>query len=197
MASVTYATWYAGTDWEQSSGPFCNRKFAESDLWPIDNNALGAKDVLADGDHPVVAISSTRTTADGRPQTLTGVVVSYDAVALIAVVNVAHCVIVRDYVSNIDGYNGAVSNSWEAAPIIGQPVYIDDSADLGAGCTMSMSAANSAGDANPLAGWLMYCQDEYYDRYISGAGQSAVSFDWDTDEDNEYLVCVLLTPSTP
>jgi len=147
MASVTYATWYSGTDWEQSSGPFCNRKFAESELWPIDDNAIAQKDVLANGDHPVVAIGG-RTAADGRPQNLTGVVISYDATALIAVVNVAHCFIVRDYVSNISGYNGAAPNAWEAAPVIGQPVYIDDSAALGAGCTMSMSAANSAGVNN-------------------------------------------------
>ena len=198
MASVTYATWYSGTDWEQSSGPFCNRKYAEGDLWPIDDNAIAQKDVLADGDHPVVAIGG-RTTADGRPQNLTGVVVSYDATALIAVVNVAHCFIVRDYVSNISGYDGAgTSNAWEAAPVIGQPVYIDDSNNLGAGCTMSMSALNENDVANPLAGWLMYCQDEYYDRYISGAGQSAHWPEvWDDDEDNEYLVCVLLTPATP
>lgn len=198
MASVTYAVWYTGTDWEQSSGPFCNRQFAEGDLWPIDDNAIAQKDVLADGDHPVVAIGG-RTTADGRPQNLTGVVISYNAVALLVEVNVAHCFIVRNYVSNIYGYDGqGTSNAWEDAPVIGQPVYIDDSNNLGAGCTLSMAATNENGVANPLAGWLMYCQDEYYDRLISGAGQSATwPLSWDDDEDNEYLVCVLLSPSTP
>lgn len=202
MASVTYATWYSGTDWQGSSGPYCDRKFAESDLWPIDDNCVagaGGKDTLADGDHPVVAIGG-RTTADGRPRNLTGVVVSYDEDALQATVNVAHCVIVRDYVSNIIGYaaQGAAPDDWEAAPIIGQPVYVDDSAALGAGCTLSMSNQNSAEVANPLAGWLMYCQDEYIDSGIGGPNASAQwPKSWDTDEDNEYLVCVLLSPSTP
>lgn len=198
MASVTYSTWYAGTDHQQSSGPYCNRKFAESDLWPIDDNAVAQKDVLANGDHPVVAIGG-RTTADGRPQNLTGVVVSYDADALQAVVNIAHCVIVRDYVSNIYGYDGqGVSNAWEAAPILGQPVYIDDSDNLGAGCTMSMAATNESGLANPLAGWLMYCQDEYIDSGVGGPNSDATfPLSWDDDEDNEYLVCVMLSPATP
>ena len=67
----------SGSDWQQSSGPHIMVDVHEANIWPIaDNSVSGAKDALADGLHPVVAIGG-RTAADGRPLNLTGVVVSY------------------------------------------------------------------------------------------------------------------------
>lgn len=195
---TTYAEFNSGTAIQDTSGPECNRKFEEDVIWPIDNNAVGAKDVLADGLHPVVAIGG-RTTADGRPNNITGIVVSYNATSDIAVVNIASCQIVRVYVSNIYGYpgGGGAANDWEDAPIIGQPVYVDDSDDLGAGCTLSMSDQNETDIANPLAGYLMYCQDEYVDYYIGGAQDDEWGPTWSNIATEEHLVCVLLTNATP
>jgi len=194
---ATYAEFYGGVDWQQSSGPQCNRKFEEDVIWPIaDNSGSGAKDALADGLHPVVAIGG-RTVADGRPNNITGVVVTYDATSDIAVVNIASCQIVRAYVSNIIGYNGGAANAWEAAPVIGQPVYVDDSDDLGQGCTLSMSASNDAAVANPLAGYLMYCQDEYVDYPIGGSNSTEWGPTWSGIASEEHLMCVLLTNATP
>jgi len=195
---TTYAEFNSGTNIQDSSGPSCNRKFEEDVLWPIDDNAVGAKDVLADGLHPVVAIGG-RTVADGRPLNITGIVVSYNAVSDIAVVNIASCQIVRAYVSNVRGYpgGGVAANDWEDAPVIGQSVYVDDSDDLGAGCTLSMSDQNEIDLANPLAGYLMYCQDEYVDHPIGGSNSTEWGPTWSDDTSEEHLVCVLLTNATP
>ncbi len=192
MCPVSFTS---GSDWQQSSGPEVDRKVHEADLWPIDDNANGAKDVLEDGLHPVVAIGG-RTEEDGRPENLTGVVKTYNEDAEIAVINIADGAIVRAYVSNITGYTpGANAVSWETAPIIGQPVYVDDSDDLGAGVTLSLSPLNqdNPGLPNPLAGWLFYCQDEYAD---FGVGGPNVTTGWPptwTGSSIETLVCVLLT----
>jgi hypothetical protein len=192
-----FTVWYTGTDWQQSSEQPCHVKVHEDALWPIDDNAIAQKDVLADGDHPVVAIGG-RTAADGRPQNLTGVVLTYDADATQAVVDVCPSRIVRSYVSNILTYAQGAPATWEAAPALGQPVYVDDSDDLGAGTTLSMAAANTTGVNNPLAGWLFYCQDEYADSGVGGANATdAFPRSWTADADAEYLVCVLLAPSTP
>jgi hypothetical protein len=193
-----YSVWYTGTDWEQSSEQPCHVKVQEPHIWPIaDNSVSGVKDALANGDHPVVAIGG-RTAADGRPQNLTGVVLSYDASATQAVIDVCPSRIVRAYVSNILTYAQGAPATWEAAPALGQPIYVDDSDDLGAGTTLSMASANTAGVDNPLAGYLFYCQDEYVDSGVGGPNSSATfPLSWTADADAEYLVCVLLTNATP
>jgi len=195
---ATYANFNSGPAIQDSSGPMCNRKFESDVLWPIGTNVTDGqtKDTLADGDHPVVAIGGL-TTADGRPNNITGIVVSYNATSDIAVVNIAACQIVRAYVSNISLYGGEAPTAWKSAPIIGQPVYVDDSADLGAGCTLSMSAVNHAGIANPLAGHLMYCQDEYVDFPIGGANSTEWGPEWSDSVSEEHLMCVMLTNATP
>ena len=196
---TTYAEFNSGTAIQDTSGPECNRKFEEDVIWPIDDNSESTtKDVLADGLHPVVAIGD-RIGGAGRPNNITGIVVSYDATADIAVVNIASCQIVRVYVSNIDGYpgGGGAANSWVSAPFIGQPVFVDDSDDLGEGCTLSLSIQNEDDRYNPLAGYLMYCQDEYVDYTIGGAQDSEWGPTWSDDTSSEYLVCVLLTNATP
>ena len=181
----------SGTDWEQSSGPFCERKVAVADLWPVGSNAEGTKDSLAAGLHPVVAIGG-RTTADGRPENRTGVVVNYVNDYLVQM-NVADQFIVKQYVSNILTYSGVTPATFETAPVIGQPVYVDDSQALSAGVTLSLSSLNEDGLANPLAGHLFYCQDEYRDGDIGGPNASATwPLTW-ANEETETEVCVMLT----
>ncbi|GAG15996.1 unnamed protein product, partial [marine sediment metagenome] len=142
MAYVKQTEFYGETDWQQSSGPEVDRNFHLGDLWPQTDTASVAKDVLEDGLHPVMAVLG-QTVADGRPENLTGVVKTYNADATIAVLNVADGMVVRAYVSNITNYAvGGAANAWDTTPAIGRPVYVDDSSDLGAGCTLSLSPLN-------------------------------------------------------
>ena len=193
MPYISYEEHYGETDWQASSGPQIDRKVSLGDLWPQADSASVAKDALVDGLHPVYAIGG-QTEADGRPENATGVVKTYNADAEIAVVNVASKAIVKTYVSNILTYTpGSAAATFETAPVIGQPVYVDDSSDLGAGCTLSLSPLNDEdpGLPNPLAGWLFYCQDEYKDSGVGGPNASAI---WPkTWVQGEYLVCVMLS----
>lgn len=190
------AEFQSGSNWQQSSGPYVNVNVHEANIWPIaDNSGSGTKDALADGLHPVVAIGG-RTAADGRPMNLTGVVVSYTPGLTVATgiarVNIADGMIVRQYVHNVLTYSGAVPNTFETAPIPGQPVYVDDSNDLSEGVTLSMSPLNDAGVANPLAGYLWWCQDEMANAMVGGA-RTAQTFDGTlADEAVEQEFCVLL-----
>jgi len=184
-------SFYGGTDWEGSSGPILSRQFAAADLWPHGAGSEiggGDKDTLEAGLHPVLAIGAK---AD-RGNNLTGVVMTYTNSNLV-ILNMADKVIVKSYVANILTYSGGNPNTWAATYTIGKPVYVDDSAGLTAGVTLSLSPLNSAGSANPLAGYLMYCQDEYYDSGVGGANTSAT---WPVTADNtqlvESLLCVML-----
>jgi len=191
------ATFYAGTNWQQSSEPHTIVAVQESDCWPVDDRSgSGTKDQLAPGLHPVIAIGG-RTAADGRPLNLTGVVVSYagtgSGTATDRVeVNVADGTIVRQYVVNILTYSGGSANTFETAPVVGQPVYVDDSDDLAAGDTLSMSPLNDADVRNPLAGYLWYCQDEIADG-LAGGSRSTSTFDTSlANELTSQEYCVLL-----
>ena len=82
--------------------------------------------------------------------------------------------IVRQYVSNILTYSGTVPATFETAPVVGQPVFVDDSQALTAGVTLSMSPLNGHGGLrNPLAGYLWYCQDEMANAEMGGARSAA------------------------
>ena len=135
MPSVT--EFYDEATYEQSSEPMTCVDVQESDCWPVDDRSeSGAKDQLAPGLHPVIAIGGM-TAADGRPLNVTGVVISYTGAGSgtatdRVVVNIADGVIVRQYVSNILTYSGEAPNTYETTPVVGQPVYVDDSADLSA-----------------------------------------------------------------
>ena len=165
-------TFQAGTNWQQSSEPLTILQVHEADIWPVaDNSGSGTKDEIATGLHPIVAIGG-RTAADGRPLNLTGVVVDcleglVEAEDLVQV-NIADGTIVRQYVANVLTYSGASANTFEQAPVVGQPVYVDDSDDLSEGVTVSLSPLNDADVRNPLAGYLFYCQDEYADNTVGG-----------------------------
>ena len=193
---TTFSEFY-GHGYETSSIPLVIVDVHESDIWPIaDNSGPGTKDAIAVGLHPVVAVGG-RAAPDGRPMNVTGVVISFTAGLTTATgrvrLNIADGYIVKNYVSNIYGYNGNAANAWEAAPVIGQPVFVDDSNDLGAGCTLSMSEDNDAGVLNPMAGVIWYCQDEYVDSAQGGPNASAdFPLSWTSDATAEYLVCILL-----
>ena len=161
-----------GPDWQGSSGPYVNRMISTADIWPeglASEVGGGNKDILAGGLHPIVAIGG-QTAADGRQVgQLCGVVVSFEN-ANLAQVNIAKGMVVKAKVANILTH----PDTYEAAPVIGQPVYVDDSAALSAGVTLSLAAANSAALVNPLAGWLWYDQDEYLDSGVGGANAAAL-----------------------
>ena len=182
---------FSGTDWEQSSGPIVSRKVAVADLWPEGANAVGTKDDLAGGLHPALAIGGI-TTADGRPENVTGVVMTYTNDYLVQM-NIATGFIVRQFVSNILTYSGVTPATFETAPNIGMPVYVDDSAALSAGVTLSLSPLNSAGLANPQWGSLFYCQDEYRDGEVGGPNAAVTWPPTWANEETETEVCVMHT----
>ena len=188
---------YSGPSWEQSSEPHTFVSVQESDCWPVDDRShSGTKDQLAGGLHPVIAIGG-RTAADGRPFNLTGVVTSCNISAAGTatdriVINMADGTIVRNYVANVLTYSGSSVSTFEQAPVVGQPVFVDDSADLAEGVTLSMSELNQADLHNPLAGYLWYCQDEIADGQTGGA-RSAATFDGSLSNSLvEQTYCVLL-----
>ena len=186
---------YSGTNWEQSSGPIVNVEVHEMDVWPVaDNSASGTKDTLVDGLHPVVAVGE-RTAAGGRPGNVTGVVMTVTAGSVnsmsIVELNIAEGMIVRQYVSNIRDHSAV---DYETNPTVGMPVYVDDSALLSAGVTLSMAPMTATDLLNPQAGVLWYCQDEMANSEMGGA-RAVHTFDntlADTAVEQEY--CVLLTP---
>jgi len=89
--------------------------------------------------------------------------------------------------------SGGAPNTYETTPQVGQPVYVDDSADLAAGVTLSMSPLNYNDLENPLAAHLWYCQDELPDGYAGGL-RAASTFDTTlANELVEQEYCVRLT----
>ena len=193
---------FSGPGWQQSSEPSTVVDVHESDVWPVhDNSGSGTKDSLLtaalvyDGVHPVVAIGG-RTAADGRPLNVTGIVESVTPGLTLATshvrVDIADGKIVRNWVANVLTYNAGSAATFEQAPVVGQPVYVDDSDDLGEGVTLSLSPLNDAGVKNPLAGYLWYCQDEMANAAVGGA-RAAATFDGTLANslvEQEY--CVLL-----
>ena len=188
---------YSGPDWQQSSEPHTFVEVQESDCWPVDDRSdSGTKDQLADGLHPVIAIGG-RTVADGRPNNVTGVVVSCNISAAGTatdriVVNIADGTIVRAYVANVLTYSGGSPATFETAPVVGQPVYVDDTDDLSEGVTLSMSPLSDQSLANPQAGVLWYCQDEIADGQVGGSRSTATFDSALSDSLVEQVYCVLL-----
>lgn len=187
----------SGSDWQQSEhdGGFA-RKVMLDDVWPQGENSesdgAGDKDDLADGLHPILAIGG-QTAANGRPDNLCGVVWTYDSDSEQVVVIVQGGFISRQYVANVLTYSGGDPNTFEGAPNIGMPVYVDDSDGLSSGVCLSLSELNDDDVTNPLAGWLWYCQDEYADSGVGGPNESADwPKSWSDTELEETEVCVML-----
>lgn len=191
------ATFWAGTNWQQSSEPHTIIDAQESDCWPVDDRSgSGTKDQLAPGLHPVIALGG-RTAANGRPLNMTGVVVSYAGTGAGTAtdrveVNVADGTVVRNYVANVLTYADSAPATFETTPIPFQPVYVDDSDDLAEGVTLSMSPLNEDDLKNPLAGYLYYCQDEIADGLASGSRATSTFDVVLADELVEQTYCVML-----
>jgi hypothetical protein len=188
-------TYYSASDWQQSSSPMVSRNAhieANDDtsiLWPMG----GTFDTLTDGEHPVLAIGRRA----NRPANATGVVIGYNSDTEIAVLNVADKVVVRAYVANINGYAVGAANSWQNTVYPGDPVYVDDSDDLSTldtGCTLSFSDLNEDDEANPLAGYVWWCQDEYEDQGVGGANTTqGINQPAEDDTSERLTLCVMLT----
>ena len=167
---ATVDEFYNDPDWQGSSGPIIPRTVdASEDLWPVGTGAMGEidggdKDVLADGLHPVLAIGPKAQ----RPRNLTGVVITYRSDNDRAVMNLADKVIVRQFVSNILEYSGGAGSVFDQSLAIGEPVFVDDSGPLSEGVTLSRSPLNESSSANPLAGYIWRCQDQYDDSGVGG-----------------------------
>jgi len=196
---MTYTTFFSGPSLQQSSEPVTIVDVMEIDTWPVDDRSeSGAKDQLAPGLHPVVAIGD-RSDAR-RPLQCTGVVVSVNLSVLgtdtdRVEVDIADGKIIRQYVSNITAYSATSASAVETTPYVGQPVFVDDSSQLGAGTTLSMSPLNQDQDENPLAGHLWYCQDEIADGQVGGPRESS-TFDVSLPAFptlTEQVYCVKLT----
>lgn len=175
------ATFQDGTDWQVSSGPYVTVNAHEANIWPIaDNSISGTKDAIDIGLHPVVAIGDRAIATADRASQPTGVVVSFTAGLTTATglvrINIAKGMIIKQYVSNVLTYSDGAPATFVTAPVPGTPVYVDDSDDLSAGVTLSMSPLSTAGTYNPLAGWLWYEQDEYADAAVGGPN-AAATFD--------------------
>ena len=182
------ALFYTGTDYECSSGPYVNRKAVTADLWPEG----GGQATLLEGDHPFLAFGRV---AD-RPNNVVGVVITYNTATDQAVLNVAPGFIAKSEVCNISGYSGAVANAWAAALDNYEPVWIDDSTEVGPGATLSRSAANSAGALNPMAGMVWPDQDEFDDSGVGGVDGDPFPVSFSTSSDEAWLtVCVMLWPN--
>lgn len=187
---------FSGTDWQQSSGPYTNRYVEKADLWPHGTGGEidgGNKDVLEAGLHPVLAIGARA----NRPLNMTGVLVEYEDANRV-LMNVAHGMIVRQYVANISGYNQTTGNAdaWDSGIDVGDVVYVDDSGPLAAGVTLSRAQTNESGSANPVAGWVFYAQDGYDDTGFGGASAASTAppFTPSATATEYTLMCVLLTP---
>lgn len=167
---ATAAAFYDDPDWECSSGPMVTRTFdASEDLWPHGTGAQGEidggdKDILADGLHPVLAIGPKA----NRAVNLTGVVVSYTSENDRAILNMADKFCVRQFVSNILTYSGGGGATFDTSLAVGDPVFVDDSGPLSAGVTLSRSPLNESTTANPLAGYVHRCQDQFDDSGVGG-----------------------------
>jgi len=178
-----------GSDWQGRSGPYQNVNVIEADLWPV--GAADGRDELEDGHHMFFAIGPVA----NRALNIVGVSVSYNDDADRCVMNVAPSFIAKAYVCNITGYAGAVANAWAAALNFGDPVYIDDSAEVGLGCTLSRAGSNSAAATNPKAGYVWRAADEEPDTGIGGGNTDPYPKSFSTATDEAWLlVDVMLWP---
>lgn len=176
----------SGPGWQASSEPYLTIRVPVTDLWPVgalaESGGATDKDDLDNeaGQHPILAIGARA----NRPNNLCGVVVTVHNG--FAVLNVAPAAMVKAYVANITAHPA----TYAAAFAIGAPVYLDDSAALSAGVTLSLAAANDAAANNPFVGYLFYDQDEYVDAAVGGANAAAV---WPKAANNAALVEAELT----
>lgn len=168
------ATFRSGSNWQGSSGPMLSRNVQFDDLYPHAGQGPAGKDTLENGHHPILAIGNDAVAEGRNLDQMCGIVVTVDETLSRAVMNVASGFIAHDQIiSNILTYNGGNPQTFETLLQIGMPVYVDDSDDIGAGDTLTLSPLNDAGVVNPLAGYLWYSQTEDEDVGIGGANVDA------------------------
>lgn len=178
------------TDHQSTSGPIVSRAVNLGDIFPQGLGGEingGDKDVLIDGLHPIFAIGAQAGAGAGRAYYETGTVLTYSADNHRVLLNVAPGHGNKNYVANILSYGAVV---YSATYIIGMPVFVDDSDNLAAGVTLSLSPLNVNGDDNPFHGWLTYDQDDYDDTGVGGAGAHTA---WPRTASAQALVETLLT----
>lgn len=190
---MTVDTFYSETDWQSSSGPYLNRMVELADLWPEglgSETGGGNKDVLEDGMHMFFACGS----AAQRPHNPVGVSVSKNEAADLVQMNFAQGFMAKAYVANVLTYSNGSAATFDQSLDAFEPVYIDDSDDLDSGVTLSRSPLNDAGNNNPLAGYIMYDQNEYADTLVGGPNATAGLPKTVANSLTNTLVTVMLWP---
>ena len=165
--SAVSTEFYKDTDW-QTGGPMQTVMAEIGALWP--QGSAQSKDDLVDGLHPVVALVPK---ANRSASALTGIVVSVEDAAGLVQVNIAKGAIVKQFVANVLTYAAGSPATFDQSVALGQPVYLDDSTDLAAGVTLSLSPKNESDADNPLVGWIWYDQSEYKDAGVGGANAAS------------------------
>ena len=180
---------YTGTDWEGSSEPYINRNVIEADLWPV--GAADGRDELEAGMHMAFAIGPVAS----RPHNLIGVSVTYDEDADRVIMNIARGFIFKAYVCNITTYAQGAASAWAATLLFGEPVYLDDSAEVGLGCNLSLAAANSAAATNPKVGYVWRAQTEEPDTGVGGTNTDPYPKTFASSTDEAWLLVDVLLDS--
>lgn len=188
---MTVTVFYTGTDWQGSSEPYINRNVIEADLWPV--GAADGRDELEAGHHMFFAIGPVA----ARPRNLVGVSVTYDDAADRAVMNIAPGFVAKAYVCNITTYAQGVASAWATTLRFGEPVWIDDSAEVGLGCTLSLAGSNSAGSTNPKAGYVWRMQDEEPSTGVGGTNTDPFPKSFSTNTDEAWLLVDVLLCADP
>jgi len=102
---------------------------------------------------------------------LTGTVISLDAVDSIAVLNVAYGAVFCHNVRNVTGYNAQQENAWRVIAI-GDTVYYDPSATMPADTKLSLAPNSGVPAANTKFGTVVLMQDETAASFTKGAGNA-------------------------
>lgn len=180
----------SGPDYEVSSGPLIERRAHIDDVWP--EGTAASKDDLEAGMHVFFAIGPK----GQRPKNVCGMVITYDTLTDIIVLNIAPGAIYRTYVANVLTYSGAAPNSWEATLDKHVPVWVDDSTDLAAGVTVSRSPLNESAAENPLLGFTWPDQDEWTDSGVGGGNTDPYPKSYSSGIATAYLLTpVMIWPS--
>ncbi len=180
----------SGPDYEVSSGPLLMRRAHIDDIWPEGTGA--SKDDLEPGMHVFMAIGAK----GQRPFNVVGMIISFDTLTNLVELNVAPGAIYRTYVANVTEYAGGVPSAWSATLEKHVPVYVDDSTDLAAGVTVSLSPDEEAGTgANPFCGFTYPDQDEWTDSGVGGGNTDPYPKSFTSGIATHYLLTpVMLWP---
>ncbi len=147
----------------QSSDSLLKRQVLLADVWP----QAAPHAVLLNGDHPVLAVGPTAI-ANGRPNQPVGVVIQHETVSGIVVMDFSPGLIVLADVANVLTYAAGIPDTFDTSLNFGRAVFVDDSDDMTAGTTLTLSPLNDAGLLNPLAGYIWRSQTELPDVGIGG-----------------------------